>query len=86
MKFLPSWLRLFLCWITGGHKYADKNLKTYYNPNTRQSSMWNYCVKCGTAYLFKINTDEIVKRDIEEYEKRREKYRKWLVKDGADND
>ena len=69
MKFLPCWLREFLCWITGGHEYADKNLKTFYLPTTRESLMWNYCVKCGIAHLFKINTDEIVKRDLEEFHK-----------------
>ena len=83
MKYLPFWLRRFLCWLTGGHKYADKNLETLYCPETRESLMWNYCVKCGTAYLFTINTDEIVKRDMEERKKR---YEAWLRKGGADND
>ena len=74
--------RLF-CWLTGGHRYDDKNLKTYYNPNTRKSFMWNYCTKCGIAYLSKIDTGEIVKRDMEEFKKRR---RLYVRKDGADNE
>ena len=83
MRFLPYWLRALLCWLTGGHKYADKNLETFYDPKTRKSLMWNYCVKCGIAYLFEIDTDEIVKRDLEEFKKR---HKTWLRKDGADND
>lgn len=71
MRSLPWWLRRLLCWITGGHKYADMNLKTYYDTENGKSLMWNYCVKCGTAYLFKINTDEIVKRELEEFKKRK---------------
>ena len=81
MKRLPYWVRRLLCWITGGHKYADKNLRTLYDQEDRKSLMWNYCVKCGIAYLFKINTDEIVKRDLEEFKKRHEA---WLRKDGEE--
>lgn len=80
MRFLPSWLRELLCWLTGGHKYADSNLRTMYSPETRESLMWNYCVKCGIAHLFKINTDEIVKRELKEFKKRR---RLFVRKDGA---
>ena len=83
MRLMPMWARAFVCWLTGGHKYADKNLRTIYAPDTRESLLWNYCVKCGTAYLFTINTDEIVKRDIDEFKKRR---RLCVRKDGADND
>ena len=83
MRFLPFWLREFLCWLTGGHRYADMNLKSFYSPDSRNSLMWNYCVKCGSAYLFEINTDEIVKRDMEEFKKRR---RLYVRKDGADNE
>ena len=83
MRFLPAWMREFLCWLTGGHRYADKNLKTLYHTDTRKTLLWNYCVKCGIAYIFTINTDELVKRDIEEFKKRR---RLYVRKDGADNE
>ncbi len=83
MKYMPAWLRKFLCWLTGGHEYADKNLETLYCPYSGESLMHNYCVKCGMAYLFTINTDEIVRRDIEEFKRR---HRLYVRKDGADNE
>jgi hypothetical protein len=64
----------FFCWLTGGHRYADKNLKTYYSPDTRESTVFNHCVKCGIGFLFEMNTDALVKRDMEEYAKRRRLY------------
>ena len=71
------------CLLTGGHRYTDVILQSVYNPYTRQSLLVNRCVKCGKTFTVTINTDEIIKRDIEEFKKQ---HRFWVRKDGADND
>ena len=71
-----------LCWLTGGHRYADMNLESSYNPYTGQSILANRCVKCGKEITVTINVDEIIKRDMEEFEKRRIL---CVLKDGEDN-
>ena len=69
------------CLLTGGHRYADMNLQSVYNPYTRQSLLVNRCVKCGKTFTVTIDTDEIIKRDIEEFKK---KHRFWVRKDGSE--
>jgi hypothetical protein len=83
MRFLPLWLREFLCWLTGGHRYADINLKSGYNPFTGQYLLVNRCVKCGKKFTDTIDIKEIIKRDMEEFMERR---RLYVRKDGADNE
>ena len=76
----------FFCWLTGGHRYEDKNLESAYCPFTRQSLMVNRCVKCGEIYTATINTDAIIKRDLEEYAKRHGLPKTYVRKDGAYNE
>ena len=65
----PFWLRRFLCWLTGGHRYEDKNLTTYYSPMNRKTVFANYCVKCGTQNLWELDIDRILQEDIERKKK-----------------
>lgn len=74
-------MKRFLCWLTGGHRYADKNLRTYYSQETNETLFFNHCVKCGIGYLFEMNTHALVKKDMEEYSKRN---RLYVREDGAD--
>lgn len=76
----------FFCWLTGGHKYEDKNLESSYLLFTRQYLMVNRCVKCGKIYTATIDADAIIKRDLEEYAKRHRLPITYVRKDGADNE
>ena len=71
-----------ICWLTGGHRYSAMNLKSSYNHYTGQSILANRCVKCGKKITVTIDVDEIIKKDMEEFEKRRISY---VIKDGEDN-
>lgn len=46
-----------LCKITGGHRYADKNLRTYNDDKRRLVWVSNWCCKCGEEYTYKIPYD-----------------------------
>lgn len=54
----------FMCRLTGGHKYADCNLKTERIPDdTRKLCIYNRCVKCGNIYVAVIDIDRIFQAD-----------------------
>ena len=85
------------CWITGGHRYADMNLESAYNPYTGQSLLVNRCVKCGKKIIATIDTKKIIERDMERFNKQHGEYLRGLMtlnshfshtrrKDGADNE
>lgn len=63
----------FFCWLTGGHKYADKNLLVCRDKsiNLNQYSFSNRCVKCGKRYIFNLDLDRLIKAEMEEYERRK---------------
>ena len=68
----------FFCWLTGGHKYEDKNLESAYSPYTGQQLIVNRCAKCGYKHVAVIDLHALIEREVEEFKKRRRK-------DGADN-
>lgn len=51
----------FFCRLTGGHKYADTNLKTELSPDSNKVWLSNHCIKCGTRYFCLMDTDHIIK-------------------------
>lgn len=54
-----------LCFLTGGHKYADKNIKTELIPDdTKHVILSNECVKCGEVSFFVMNVDTQIKHDM----------------------
>lgn len=60
-KYIWRWLK---CFCTGGHRYADKNLVSHYNPNLKKYIFANACVKCGKAYVVAIDKMAI-EQDLE---------------------
>ena len=62
------------CWLTGGHRYSDANLESLYNPYTEQTVLSNRCVKCGKGIAITVDTHTLVKREMDEFAKRRGLY------------
>lgn len=58
-------MRAFMCFLTGGHKYADENLKSELIPDdTRHIILSNACVKCGCVTEFVMDVEAQVEHDI----------------------
>ena len=56
-----------MCFLTGGHKYYDKNIKTQIMPDDFNIvELTNPCVKCGTLSVFRMNVKKQIEKDIEE--------------------
>lgn len=54
-----------VCFLTGGHKYADKNIKSELIPDdTRHIILSNECVKCGMIIEFIMDVDAQIKHDM----------------------
>ena len=51
------------CFLTGGHRYADINLKVRYDQVHRGYHISNNCVKCNHYYSF-FCPDEVLERDM----------------------
>lgn len=60
----------FFCWFTGGHKYADSNLKSERSPDSNEIWLYNRCIKCGALSVFLLDIDRIIQADMEEFKKR----------------
>ena len=45
-------MKKLLCFLTGGHRYADKNIIAYQHPNPDYVTLHNECVKCGKEIDF----------------------------------
>ena len=52
-----------LCWLTGGHKYADTGVVSAYDSHIGVFVRVR-CGKCGKAHTMPVNTEE----DIEAFE------------------
>lgn len=63
-------MKRFFCWLTGGHKYEDKNLKSTYFRGKGITHFTNRCIKCGKNYHFLIDTDRIMQKDLELFKQR----------------
>lgn len=56
-----------MCFLTGGHKYFDKNIKTQIMPDDFNIvELTNPCVKCGTLSVFRMNVKKQIEKDIAE--------------------
>lgn len=55
-----------LCFLTGGHKYHDANLKTCQGSRFGFVRLTNHCVKCGSVCTFEINTLYHIAKDLKE--------------------
>lgn len=54
-----------MCFLTGGHRYADKNIKTELIPDdTRRIILSNECIKCGCVTAFLMDVDAQIKHDM----------------------
>lgn len=54
-----------MCFLTGGHKYADVNIKTdQIPPDTKRIILTNECIKCGEPVSFIMNVDAQMKCDL----------------------
>ena len=54
-----------MCFLSGGHRYADKNLKTELIPDDiRHVIISNECVKCGNAFVFIMDVNAQIKHDM----------------------
>ena len=66
MAELKRWLKKLWCFLTCGHRFADKNLVSCYEPRTRMYTMRNHCVKCGERYVCEIPQEYLLRFDAEE--------------------
>jgi hypothetical protein len=55
MAELKWWAKRFWCWLTGGHTYADINLRTERFPEHRVTCFCNKCLKCGKWDVFAVD-------------------------------
>lgn len=55
-----------LCFLTGGHKYHDSDLKTSQGSRFGFVRLTNHCAKCGYAYSFEINVLYQLKKDLKD--------------------
>lgn len=54
-----------MCFLTGGHKYADENIESELIPDdTRHIILLNACVKCGQVAEFVMDVDAQIKHDM----------------------
>jgi hypothetical protein len=58
-------MKAFMCFLTGGHKYADENIKSELIPDdTKHIILSNECVKCGCITEFIMDVDAQIKHDM----------------------
>lgn len=55
-----------ICFLTGGHRYADENITTHPNRKKGYITLSNYCIKCGKTNHFQMNIDAEIKKALEE--------------------
>lgn len=55
----------FFCWLTGGHKYDCKDIKTEMLPDDHRWVILSAkCSKCGVISEFAVNVDCEMKNDL----------------------
>jgi hypothetical protein len=56
-----------LCFLTGGHRYSDANIKTQTMPdNFNIVEISNPCIKCGTLSVFYMNVGKMIRYEKNE--------------------
>lgn len=54
-----------MCFLTGGHKYSDANIKAQTMPDDFNIvELTNPCVKCGALSVFYMNVKEQIEKDV----------------------
>lgn len=53
-----------LCFLTGGHKYADKNIVSYQHPHPGYVTLHNECIKCGKEIDFDFCVGAYLRAEI----------------------
>ncbi|MBE6685757.1 MAG: hypothetical protein E7591_00820 [Ruminococcaceae bacterium] len=54
-----------MCFLTGGHKYSDANIKTQTMPDDSNIvEITNPCIKCDTLSVFYMNVQKQIEQDI----------------------
>ena len=55
----------FMCFLTGGHKYSDANIRTQTMPDDFNIiEITNPCIKCGALSVFYMNVQKQIEKDI----------------------
>lgn len=53
-----KWKKI-LCWLTGGHRYADMNLTSVSMPEHDATCFINHCVKCGKRNVYAVKNSAL---------------------------
>jgi hypothetical protein len=64
MYKLKQWLKRLLCFITGGHTYADINLQSCCDEANMMVRYRNRCCKCGKAEEWEIPMENILPKRV----------------------
>ena len=59
MAELKRWWKKVWCWLTGGHLYNTKDLKSHHIPEKCLTCFIQRCVKCGEWQVYAVN-DEVL--------------------------
>jgi hypothetical protein len=60
-----------MCFLTGGHRYSDANIKTETAPDDFNIViLTNPCVKCGELSVFYMDVGKQIENDIVEMKQR----------------
>ena len=56
----------FFCWLTGGHKYDNCNVKIEQCPDdVRKMFVTNHCVKCGMIRFSVLDENTVIQNALE---------------------
>ena len=59
----------FMCFLTGGHKYSDANMKTETAPDDNNIVvLTNPCVKCGDLLVVYMNVGKYIEKELRKKE------------------
>lgn len=54
-----------MCFLTGGHRYSDVNIRTQTMPDDFNIvEISNHCIKCGEPSVFLMNVGKIIEQDM----------------------
>ena len=62
-----------LCFITGGHRYEDKNIISYQHPHPDYVTLNNKCIKCGKEIDFDFCVGAYLRAEIAKLKEERQK-------------
>jgi alpha-galactosidase/6-phospho-beta-glucosidase family protein len=52
-----------LCFLSGGHRFKDSNLKLYEIPFERRMAVQQFCTKCGEEVCISIPFDVLFDKE-----------------------